>query len=177
VADVGCGHGHSTIAMAEAFPRSTFHGIDGHPESIEAARDNAREAGVDDRVTFEVADARAYGPGGYDLVCFFDSLHDMGDPVGVLAHAAASLAPGGTVMLVEPYAGDRVEDNLTPVGRIYYTASATICAAHGLAEGSPHALGAQAGEARIAEACRRAGLTRVRRAAETPFNLVLEARP
>jgi SAM-dependent methyltransferase len=176
VADVGCGHGHSTIAMAEAFPRSVFHGYDGHPASVEAARAHARAAGVDDRVTFEVADARSYPGSDLDLVCFFDSLHDMGDPEGALAHAARALGPDGAVMLVEPYAGDRVEDNLNPVGRLYYAASTVMCLAHALSEGGEHALGAQAGAARIGEVCRRAGLTRFRRAAETPFNLILEAR-
>ena len=176
VADVGCGHGHSTIAMAEAFPASHFDGIDTHAPSIETARAHARAAGVDDRVSFQVDDARDYPGVGYDLICFFDALHDMGDPEGVLAHAADALAPGGAVMLVEPYAGDRVEDNLNPVGRLYYSASVAICLAHGHSEGN-HALGAQAGEARIAEVCRRAGLTTVRRAAATPFNLILEARP
>nr|WP_217915114.1 class I SAM-dependent methyltransferase [Miltoncostaea marina] len=176
VADVGCGHGHSTVAMAEAYPASRFTGIDAHPASIEAARAHARDAGVEDRVTFEVADARTYAPAGYDLVCFFDALHDMSDPEGALAHAREALAPGGTVMLVEPYAGDRVEDNLTPVGRLYYAASTVLCVAHALSEDGAHALGAQAGEARLAEVARRAGLTHVRRAAETPFNLVLELR-
>jgi len=177
VADVGCGHGHSTIALAEAFPASTFHGFDTHAASIAAARANAEEAGVSGRATFEVADARGYPSAGYDLICFFDCLHDLGDPEGALAHAAAALAPGGTVLLVEPYAGDRVEDNLNPVGRIYYAASTVLCTPHALSEGGPHALGAQAGEARLAEVCRRAGLTRVRRAAATPFNLILEVRP
>jgi SAM-dependent methyltransferase len=174
-ADVGCGHGHSTIAMAEAFPASHFDGIDNHARSVEVAAAHAREAGVSDRVSFRLADARDYPGRGYDLICFFDALHDMGDPVGVLAHAAEALAPGGSVMLVEPYAGDRVEDNLTPVGRLYYSASTAICLAHGMSEGH-EALGAQAGEARTAEVCRRAGLTTVRRVAATPFNLVLEAR-
>ena len=177
VADVGCGHGHSTVTLAEAFPASAFHGFDVHGPSIEAARENARAAGVAERAAFEVADARGYPPAGYDLICFFDCLHDMGDPEAALRHAAASLAPGGTIMLVEPYAGDRVEDNLTTVGRLYYAASTVLCTAHALSEHGPHSLGAQAGEARIAEVCRRAGLTRVRRAAETPFNLILEVRP
>lgn len=177
VADVGCGHGHSTIAMAEAFPRSTFLGIDLHEESIAAAREAARRAGVDGRVTFEVADARAFAADGLGLVCFFDALHDMGDPEGALRHAATLLAPEGTVMIVEPFAHDRVEDNLNPVGRLYYAVSATVCTAHALAEGGGHALGAQAGPARFAELCRRAGLSRFRQAAATPFNMVLEARP
>jgi len=176
VADVGCGFGHSTIAIAEAFPAAQVDGIDTHAASIDTARGYAREAGVTDRVAFRVADAREYPGRGYDLICFFDALHDFGDPVGALVHAAGALAPGGAVMLVEPYAGDRVEDNLNPVGRLYYSASVAICLAHGHSEGA-HALGAQAGEARLAEVCRRAGLTRVRRAAATPFNLILEARP
>ena len=176
VADVGCGHGHSTIVMAEAFPASTFHGYDAHPESIEAARVNARAAGVGDRVSFEVADGREYPGHDHDLICFFDCLHDMGDPEGALAHAARALGPDGTILLVEPYAGDRVEDNLNPVGRLYYAASTTLCCAHALSEGGPQALGAQAGASRIGDLCRRVGLTRFRTAVETPFNLVLEAR-
>lgn len=175
VADVGCGFGHSAIAIAEAFPAAQVDGIDSHGASIDQARAFAREAGAEGRVAFQVADARAYPGRGYDLICFFDALHDFGDPVGALAHAARALAPGGAVMLVEPYAGDRVEDNLNPVGRLYYSASVGICLAHGHSEGR-HALGAQAGEARLAEVCRQAGLSRVRRAAATPFNLILEAR-
>jgi SAM-dependent methyltransferase len=177
VADIGCGFGHSTIAMAEAYPASTFLGIDSHPASIIAARLAAEEAGVTDRVTFEVGDAATYAGTGYDLIAFFDALHDMGDPVGVLAHARSALAPGGTIMLVEPFAGDRVEDNLNPVGRLYYAASAAICLTHARSEGGFDPLGAQAGQARITEVCRRAGLHHVRRAAATPFNLVLEVRP
>ncbi|MGD9572446.1 MAG: trans-aconitate 2-methyltransferase [Thermoleophilia bacterium] len=175
VADVGCGHGHSSVAIAEAFPAAHVDGIDNHAPSIDAARLHAEDAGVTDRVAFTVADAQGYPGRGYDLICFFDALHDMGDPEGVLAHAARALAPGGVVMLVEPYAGDRVEDNLNSVGRLYYSASTAICLAHGLSEGH-EGLGAQAGEARLAEVCRRAGLTKVRRAAATPFNLILEAR-
>ncbi|MCP4329762.1 MAG: class I SAM-dependent methyltransferase [Alphaproteobacteria bacterium] len=177
VADVGCGHGHSTIIMAEAFPRSRFWGFDAHDGSIAAARENAAEAGVADRVTFAQADAGGYPAEGYDLVCFFDCLHDMGDPARALRHAAAALASGGTVMLVEPFANDRVEDNVNPVGRLYYAASTTIYCAHALSEGGPLALGAQAGEARLAEVCGKAGLSKLRRAKETPFNLILEARP
>ena len=148
-----------------------------HPTELSALvmRAAIDKAGVDDRVAFQVGDAREYPGRGYDLICFFDALHDFGDPVGALAHAARALAPGGAVMLVEPYAGDRVQDNLNPVGRLSYSASVGICLAHGHSEGS-HALGAQAGEARLADVCRRAGLTTVRRAAATPFNLILEAR-
>jgi len=176
VADVGCGHGHSTVIMAEAFPRSRFHGFDSHADSVAAARANAEAAGVADRVVFERADAKDFEGSGFDLVCFFDCLHDMGDPVGVARRAARALAPGGTLMVVEPYAGDRVEQNLTPVGRLYYAASTTLCCAHALSENGGSALGAQAGEARLREVLGRAGLTRVRRAYQTPFNLILEAR-
>jgi SAM-dependent methyltransferase len=176
VADIGCGHGHSTVFMAEAFPRSRFHGFDVHPASVEDARRHATEAGLDGRATFEVATAVDYPDRQYGLICFFDCLHDMGDPVAAARHAAEVLAPGGTVMLVEPYAGDRVEDNLSPVSRIYYAASTMICCAHAIAEGGKYVLGAQAGEARLAEVFRKAGFTHFRRAAATPFNLILEAR-
>jgi SAM-dependent methyltransferase len=176
VADVGCGHGHSTILMAEAFPRSTFHGFDVHPESIEAARGHAERAGVADRVHFEVAPATGYPSRGYGLVCFFDALHDLGDPVAAARHARQVLATDGTVMLIEPFANDRLEDNLSPVARLYYAASTMLCCAHAISEGGDLVLGAQAGEARLAEVFRQAGFTRFRRAAETPFNLILEAR-
>jgi SAM-dependent methyltransferase len=174
VADVGCGHGHSTLLMAEAFPHSSFRGFDYHAPSIEAARSHAAEAGAE-RAEFAVARADDYPGEGYDLICFFDSLHDMGDPVAAAAHAAKALAPNGTVMLIEPFANDRVEDNISPVGRLYYSASATICCAHAISEGGHMVLGAQAGEARLREVFRRAGFTRFRRAFETPFNLILEA--
>lgn len=176
VVDVGCGHGHSTILMAESFPKSTFRGFDTHPASVAAARENAAGAGLGDRVTFEVADAKTYPGEQVDLICFFDCLHDMGDPVGAARHAAAALSADGILMVVEPYAGDRVEENLNPVGRLYYAASTTLCCAHSLSEEGGFALGAQAGEARLAEVLRSGGFTRIRRAHETPFNLILEAR-
>jgi len=176
VADVGCGHGHSTVILAEAFPRSAFSGFDGHAESIAAARENAERSGVADRVRFEVSDARSYPGSGYDLICFFDCLHDMGDPVAALRHAESTLNDDGVLMVVEPFAGDRVEDNLNPVGRLYYAASTTLCCAHALSEDGGHALGAQAGEARLTDVLRRAGFGSIRRAHATPFNLILEAR-
>jgi SAM-dependent methyltransferase len=176
VADVGCGHGHSTVLMAQAFQRSRFHGFDVHAESIEEARRAAAEAGVADRVIFDVARASDYPDGNYGLVCFFDCLHDMGDPVAAARHAAEVLAPDGAVMLIEPFANDRVEDNLSPVARLYYAASTTICCAHALSEGGRLVLGAQAGEARLAEVFRKAGFSRFRRATQTPFNLILEVR-
>jgi len=176
VADVGCGHGHSTVLMAQAFPHSRFHGYDTHAESIAAARTHAAEAGVADRVTFSVANATGYTDDGFDLICFFDALHDMGDPVGAARHARAALADGGTVMIVEPYAADAVEDNAGPIGRLYYSASTVLCTAHAISENGGHALGAQAGEAALAEVFTEAGFSHWRHAAETPFNLVLEAR-
>lgn len=176
VADIGCGHGHSTVIMAQAYPESRFYGYDGHPASIEAARENARQAGVDDRVEFEVADARDYPEKGFDLICYFDCLHDMGDPAGAAEHAGRALKDDGTAMLVEPFANDRVEDNMNPVGRLYYSASAPLCCAHSLSEDVGMALGAQAGESRLADIFRQAGFSRFRRATETPFNLILEAR-
>jgi SAM-dependent methyltransferase len=177
VADVGCGHGASTLLMAEAFPSSTFVGFDYHDGSIEAARRAAEQAGLSDRVSFEVASAKDYPGSDYDLVCFFDCLHDMGDPVGALEHVRETLADDGTVMIVEPYAGDAVEDNLNPVGRVYYCASTMLCTPGSLDQEVGLALGAQAGESRLAEVADQAGFTRFRRATETPLNLVLEARP
>jgi len=177
VADVGCGHGASTVLMAEAFPRSEFAGFDYHDASIEHARDAAARAGLGDRVRFEVASAKQYPGEGYDLVCMFDCLHDMGDPVGAAAHVLESLAPNGTWLIVEPYAGDRLEDNLNPVGRVFYGASTLVCTPASRDQEVGLALGAQAGEARLREVVSAAGFTRFRRATETPFNLVLEARP
>jgi SAM-dependent methyltransferase len=176
VADVGCGFGHSTVLMAQAFPNSRFYGFDTHEESIAAARQNALEAGVADRVTFTTGNAIDYAENGFDLICFFDSLHDMGDPVGAARQAREALADGGTVMLVEPYAADAVEDNAHTIGRLYYSASTVLCTAHAISENGGHALGAQAGEARLAEVFAEAEFGHWRRAAESPFNLVLEAR-
>ena len=176
VADIGCGHGHSTVLMAQAYPLSRFHGFDAHPASIDEARRNAVDAGVDARVTFSVAQAVDYPAKSYGLICFFDSLHDLGDPVAAVRHAATALAPDGTVLLVEPFAHDRVEENLSPVARMYYAGSTMLCCAHAISEGGRLVLGAQAGEARLAEVFRKAGFTKLRRAAETPFNLILEAR-
>ncbi|MBC7881444.1 MAG: class I SAM-dependent methyltransferase [Anaerolineae bacterium] len=176
VADVGCGHGHSTLIMAKAYPQSRFWGFDYHAGSIQTARDRSQKEGLTDRVTFEVAPAKGYPKEGFDLICFFDCLHDLGDPVGAAKHAAQSLAADGTVMLVEPFANDRVEDNLNTVGRLYYAASTTICCAHSLSEEVGLALGAQAGEERLAQIFREAGFKTFRRATETPFNLILEAR-
>jgi SAM-dependent methyltransferase len=177
VADVGCGHGASTILMAEAYPRSEFVGFDYHAASIEHARGAAAGAGLDGRVRFEVAPAKRYPGEGYDLVCMFDCLHDMGDPVGAAAHVLETLAPDGTWMIVEPYAGDRLEDNLNPVGRVYYGASTLVCTPASRDQEVGLALGAQAGEARLREVVSAGGFSRFRRATETPFNLVLEARP
>lgn len=175
VADIGCGHGHSTMLMARAFPASQFIGFDTHEPSVVEARRLAAQAGLE-KVAFTAARADAYLGDGYDLVCFFDSLHDMGDPVAVAKHAAQRLAPDGTVLLVEPFANDRVEDNVSAVSRLYYAASATICCAHAIAEGGTNVLGAQAGPGRLEEVFRKAGFTRFRRAMATPFNLILEAK-
>ena len=163
--------------MAKAFPNSEFFGFDYHDASIQRAREAAEEAGVGDRITFEVASAKDYPGGGYDLVCVFDCLHDMGDPVGPSAHVLETLDADGTWMIVEPFANDRVEENLNPVGRVFYGASTVICTPASLAQEVGLALGAQAGEARLTEVLKQGGFTRVRRATETPFNLILEARP
>lgn len=174
-ADVGCGHGASTLLMARAFPAATFVGYDYHAPSIEIARRHADEAGIAN-ASFEVADAGDHTGDGFDLIAFFDCLHDMADPVGAANHARQALQPDGTCMLVEPFAGDTVASNLNPVGRMYYGASSQICVPVSLARNGP-ALGAQAGQARLGAIMREAGFTRFRRATETPFNLVLEARP
>jgi SAM-dependent methyltransferase len=176
VADVGCGHGASTIILAQAYPNSEFHGFDYHAASIERAREAAAQAGLADRISFEVASAKDYPGTGYDLVCVFDCLHDMGDPVGASAHVLETLSPTGTWMIVEPFANDRVQDNLNPVGRVFYGASTVICTPASLDQEVGLALGAQAGEARLTEVIKEGGFSHVRRATETPFNLVLEAR-
>lgn len=176
VADIGCGCGASTIIMAQAFPNSRFSGFDYHGASIERAREAAGEAGAPSNLDFEVATAKETPGGDYDLVTCFDCLHDMGDPVGAATHIREMLKPDGTFMLVEPFANDRLAENLNPVGRMYYSASTMICTPGSKAQEVGLALGAQAGEARLRDVLQQAGFTRVRRAAETPFNLVLEAR-
>ena len=177
VADVGCGHGASSVVMAQTWPASRFFGFDSHAPSIETAARRAEEAGVADRVSFEVRTAHDY-PGTYDLICFFDCLHDMGDPVGAARHARERLAPDGAVMLVEPFALDERARNLTenPMAALLYTASCSICTPNSLSQDVQRGLGAQAGEARLREVFREAGFSRFRRAAETPLNLILEAR-
>ena len=177
VADVGCGHGASTIIMAQAYPKSTFVGFDYHAPSIEHARGAAAKAGVSERARFEVAKAKDYPGSDYDLVAVFDCLHDMGDPVGAAAHVRASLKPDGTWLIVEPFANDRLEDNLNPIGRIYYSASSFICTPASRSQEVGACLGAQAGEARLRDVVTQGGFSRFRRATQTPFNLVLEARP
>jgi SAM-dependent methyltransferase len=177
IADVGCGHGASTIIMAEAFPHSEFIGFDYHDASLERAREAAEEAGVGDRVSFQVASAKDFPGESYDLVAVFDCLHDMGDPVGASAHIHEALSPDGTWMIVEPFANDSVEENLNPVGRVFYGASTMICTPASLDQEVGLALGAQAGEERLTEVIKQGGFSEVHRATETPFNLVLEARP
>jgi SAM-dependent methyltransferase len=176
VADVGCGHGHSAVLMARAFPHSRFYGFDVHAESIAEATRVAADGGVTDRAVFSLAGATNYPGQSYGLICFFDCLHDMGDPVAAAQHAAHALAPDGTVMLVEPFANDRVEDNTSPVARLYYAASTTLCCAHSISEGGRLVLGAQAGPARLENVFRKAGFSHFRRVVQTPFNLVFEVR-
>jgi 2-polyprenyl-3-methyl-5-hydroxy-6-metoxy-1,4-benzoquinol methylase len=177
VADVGCGHGISTMLMAKAFPNSEFIGYDFHPSSIEAANAHAAENGVSGNTQFEVATAKDYPGKDLDLVAFFDCLHDMGDPAGAAAHVRQSLKPDGSWMIVEPMAGERLEDNLNPIGRLYYGASTMVCVPTSLAQEVGAALGAQAGEARLREVIGAGGFSNIRRATETPFNMILEARP
>jgi len=177
VADVGCGHGASTILMAQAYPNSEFVGSDYHPESIAIARNRAVAAGVGDRIRFEVAPASEFAGTGYDLVTMFDCLHDMGDPVGAAKHVRAAMADDGTWMIVEPMAGDRVEDNLNPVGRAFYGFSTLLCTPASLSQDVGLALGTQAGPARLRDVATAGGFTRFARVAETPFNQVLEVRP
>jgi SAM-dependent methyltransferase len=177
VADVGCGYGTATVLLAEAFPASTFVGFDYHPESIERARVHAAAAGVSERVRFEIASATGFPGEGYDLVACFDALHDLGDPVAAAAHVRSALAPDGTWLIVEPQAGDRVEENLHPLGRIRYSISTLVCTPGSLSQPGRAGLGTLAGEARLSAAIRAGGFSQVRRAADTPLNIVLEARP
>lgn len=176
VADVGCGYGASAIILAQAFPNSAVFGFDSHAESVATARQRAREAGVRGNLCFETAQAKTYAEQDFDLICFMDCLHDMGDPVGAARHAHSALTPGGALLLVEPAAGDGVEDNINPVGRMYYAASATICTPCSLSQEVGAGLGAQAGPARLSAVLREAGFTDVRVAARTPVNLIIEAR-
>lgn len=177
VADIGCGHGASTIVLAQAFPSSTFTGFDYHPESIDVARKRAAEAGVADRVRFDVASAADYPGSGYALACVFDALHDMGDPVAAAAHIRSTLAPDGTFLLVEPMAGESLADNTNPIGKLFYSAGTFVCVPHAKAQGGRYALGPQVPQATWQALLAEAGFTRFRRAAETPFNRVFEARP
>jgi SAM-dependent methyltransferase len=177
VADVGCGLGASTILMAQAFPKSSFFGFDYHDKSIKTARERAKDAGVSDRIEFEVAGAKDYPGSDYDFVTFFDCLHDMGDPVGAASHVRESLTEDGTWMIVEPFANDTVEDNLNPVGRLYYSASTIICTPASRSQEVGLALGAQAGEARMRKVVTDGGFSTFKRASETPFNLIFEAAP
>lgn len=177
VADIGCGLGASTVLMAQAYPNSTFVGFDYHDRSIEMARERAKEGGVADRVSFEVAKAKDFPGTDYDFVTYFDCLHDMGDPVGAAAHVKESLAADGTWMIVEPFAHDEVKDNLNPIGRAFYSASTLLCTPASLSQEVGLALGAQAGEARLRDVITKGGLSHFRRATETPFNIVYEAKP
>jgi SAM-dependent methyltransferase len=173
---VGCGHGASTVVMAQAYPKSRFFGFDFHRPSIETAKQRALAGGVSDRVTFVESTAKAYLDGDFDLICFFDCLHDMGDPVGAARQAYKALKPDGTVLLVEPFAGDKLQDNFNAIGRMFYAASTFLCTPNSLSQEVGRALGAQAGEAMLSQVFSEAGFTRFRRATHTPFNLILEAR-
>jgi 2-polyprenyl-3-methyl-5-hydroxy-6-metoxy-1,4-benzoquinol methylase len=177
VADVGCGLGASTVLMAKSYPKSEFVGFDYHDKSIETARQRAKDAGVSDRIRFEVAKAKDYPGKDYDFVTFFDCLHDMGDPAGASAHVRSTLKKDGTWMIVEPFAGDKLEDNLNPIGRAFYAASTLLCTPASLSQEVGLALGAQAGEKRLREVVTSGGFTQFRRATQTPFNLIFEARP
>ncbi len=177
VADVGCGHGASTVLLAQAYPMARIQGSDYHQASIDTARKRAADAGVADRARFEVASAQTFSGTGYDLVATFDCLHDMGDPAGAARHIRQALDADGTWLIVEPLAGDTLADNLNPVGRVYYSFSTFLCVPNARSQPGGYALGAQAGEAAIREVAEQAGFTRFRRAAETPFNAVYEARP
>jgi 2-polyprenyl-3-methyl-5-hydroxy-6-metoxy-1,4-benzoquinol methylase len=176
VADVGCGHGASSIVMAQAFPNARFHGFDSHAASIETARQRAEDAQVEGRIRFEVAAAKGYQEQDFDLICFMDCLHDMGDPLGAAQHALQALKDDGTLLLVEPAAGNAVEHNINPVSRLYYAASTAVCTPCSKSQEVGLALGAQAGEARLTDLLREAGFGQVRRATQTPFNLIIEAR-
>jgi ubiquinone/menaquinone biosynthesis C-methylase UbiE len=177
VADVGCGHGASTLLMAAEYPQSTFVGSDYHGDSIDRARKRATDAGLDGRVTFEITSAQSFNGGPYDLVTTFDSLHDMGDPLGAAKHIRDALRPDGAWMIVEPFAGESVVDNLNPIGRVYYSLSTFLCVPNALSQSGGYALGAQAGEEPIRRLTADAGFGRFRRVTETPFNIVYEARP
>jgi ubiquinone/menaquinone biosynthesis C-methylase UbiE len=175
--DIGCGLGASTILLAQEYPNSTFTGSDYHGHSIEIARKRAGDAGVADRVSFEVASAASFSGSGYDLAATFDCLHDMGDPLTAARHVRQALKPDGTWLVVEPYAADETAGNLNPVGRVYYSFSTMLCVPNALSQTGGYSLGAQAGKAAIRQVATDAGFTRFRRAAETPFNIVYEVRP
>lgn len=176
VADVGCGHGASTIVLADAFPASQFDGFDNHPESIATAQERASRVAAGNNLKFQTLGAQSYPTDGYDLICFMDCLHDMGDPIGAARHAAKALSDTGSVLLVEPAAGNAVEDNINPVSRLYYAASTAVCTPCSLSQDVGLALGAQAGERRLSEVMLEAGFASVKRVAETPFNIILEAK-
>ncbi len=176
VADVGCGHGASSIVMAKTFPHSAFFGFDNHDESIATAYKRAKDEGLNGNISFVTEEAQSYQEKGFDLICFMDCLHDMGDPVGAARHAAKALKTDGSLLLVEPAAGNNVEDNINPVSRLYYAASTAVCTPCSLSQDVGLALGAQAGERSLAEVLKKAGFTNVKRVAETPFNIVIEAK-